>query len=106
MSLVYMGGVYGDCQNYGPFLGPYYNTGPNTGPSLGDPKGDHNFDNPPYDNDFKLWSPHLDSQYLSTYTCAKMETLHRLSTSPKIKNSPRWVVIRWVPLKEAYRNLI
>ena len=38
---------WGDCQNYGPFLGPYYNTGPNTRPNLGYPKRDHNFDNPP-----------------------------------------------------------
>ena len=45
-----MKGIWGDCQNYGPFLGPYYNTGPNTGPNLGTQKRDHNFDNPPFGN--------------------------------------------------------
>ena len=66
--------TWGDCQNYGPFLGPYFNTGPNTGPNLGDPKRDHNFDNPPLE--LRVGESHLAqmrNQALSMFGCTRVK---------------------------------
>ena len=69
--------LYGDCQNYGPFLGPYYNTGPN----LGDPKRDHNFDNPPHEQiRFRVRASLASLTYL-TFIFGPCDDLHECCAS-------------------------